>query len=166
MTDAIITLDPITTTTYVTYYSVDTTANVILEFTESIHSYSSIPRWSISIGKQALVKIANPIKSKTTIPSINLRAFSFPSNVRSPVITDNNRAPGSTLDKKQIIPLRKGEQNELQYALEGLKNNKTIDVISEDNKKIYHKTISSNVKNSTTARNVIKTLLNNYSNVR
>ena len=163
MADVTVLPSVITLTPYVTYYSITASRNLYMVVQAPISSYGAFPGLTFSLGVGVSIVIPNAITTFHTIPAVAVRVFSSPGSIRPPAILPNNRPSGSSLDRRQLIPLRKAPTADYYNLMQKYRQGEqTVENLTTLNKKSYAQTVSSGIDNTENVKVILRSLINNY----
>lgn len=163
MTDIIVTPEPFTITTYLTYFEITTVSQIVLLVTEPIRGGFSINDSSITLGTGITIQLFESLGSYLSILELAhiviTRSLSF---ISPPSIGSNSRT-SSPYDTAQIIDIRKSSKLAVDSSLAAYSNtNNSLDSLTTSQKNDFSKEVISTISNRHSAMSVIRSSVNRY----
>jgi len=155
--------NPISTYSYVNYYSVTAIRSIVLVVQRPVGSSYVRKQHSVTLGYG---KVITPFRISTSsrIPTLQNVLHTFGVFVPLPQITTlNNIRESSAVNTSQVLPTPRNNDPESHIAVaELISSGGSLDGLPEGSRQIIAKTVTPNVKSSKEVSVVISTLANNY----
>lgn len=162
MADVTISLEPVSSTSWITYYSISPTRNIYMVFQQPLGTTTRISSPDLSLGIGTIIGLPTVVGSRSYINTLTVSAFINISTVEGPELGINTRPFGSSLDQAQMLATRSTDSMERPLAIRSYINARgNIDDMSVSERQIFARNILAGNSTLDTVL-VLSSLTNNY----
>lgn len=163
MTDATVSVSPITITTYITYYSVSTTQSMTLQVSFPINSSVYINDSTIEVTAGITVPLLYSLGLSAVINDLDyIEALAALSYISFPSLGSNTRTTVSNVDDQKIDIVKSNRDVVETTLVSYVQANGNIDSLPDITKKYFYNEVIKTVKNRASAQYVIRSSVNKY----